>query len=292
MQKEAIPYISFVGLMFGSTLIASRFSTGQFATPTYIAARLTIVSLFYIVIYLVSAKRTWPTDRALWAHSALVGVIATGISMNLVVGALVYLSSGLTSLLITLNPPLVVLAARFFLPEESLNRTQMLGVGLAMLGGFVMAWRGETGLTVASDDAWIGYLFVSGSLLIGTWQRIHVRKYMRHFDSFQVASVRMWFAAVAGIIISWLFVGFDFSRVQLSGYGVLIYASIAGTFLGLMFSLYNTQRFGATTAAMTSYIIPIVTTIGGILILDETFTSVMAIGMILIFSGLLLVQRK
>ncbi len=292
MQREAIPYISFVGLMYGSTLIVSRFSTGQFATPTYIAARMVLASLFFVTIYIVSAKRHWPTDKALWIHGTLLGVIATAISMNLVVGALNFLSSGLTSLLLTLYPPCVVIAAQVFLPEERLNQRQVLGVVAAMCGALFMAWRGETGLTSSSDLALLGYGMIALSLVIGAWQNIHIRKYVRTFDSFQVASIRIWTAAVTSILISWLFVGFDFSRVELSGYAALLYASVAGTFLGIMVSLYNTQRFGATTSAMTSYIMPIITTVGGIIFLDETFTVVMGIGMLLIFTGLVLVQAK
>ncbi len=278
--------------MFGSTLIASRFSTGQFATPTYIATRLVIASLFFVCIYLVSPTRTWPTDPKLWFHGALLGIIATAITMNFIVGALNFLSSGLTSLLLTLNPAFVVIAAQLFLPDERLNVRQVLGVICAMSGALVMAWRGETGLALSSGNALLGYGMVIAALLIGAWQNIHIRKYVRHFDAFQVASVRMWFAAITGIIISWTLVGFDFSRVELSGYAALLYASVAGTFLGIMISLYNTQRFGATTSAMTSYIIPIITTVGGILILDETFTPVMGVGMLLIFTGLVLVQAK
>jgi drug/metabolite transporter (DMT)-like permease len=72
----------------------------------------------------------------------------------------------------------------------------------------------------------------------------------------------------------------------------LIYASLVGTFAGLMLAFNNIQRFGATASAMSAYIIPIVATIGGVLLLNETITVGMLAGMALILGGVALVNRS
>jgi drug/metabolite transporter (DMT)-like permease len=49
---------------------------------------------------------------------------------------------------------------------------------------------------------------------------------------------------------------------------------------------YNVKRFGATAAAMTLYIVPVVATLGGALVLGEEITSGMLGGMALIVCGI------
>jgi drug/metabolite transporter (DMT)-like permease len=76
------------------------------------------------------------------------------------------------------------------------------------------------------------------------------------------------------------------------GYGTLVYAAVFGAFGGLLLEFYIIQRFGATTAAITTYVIPIFATIGGTLFLDETITSRMVVGMALIIAGIAIINRR
>jgi drug/metabolite transporter (DMT)-like permease len=59
----------------------------------------------------------------------------------------------------------------------------------------------------------------------------------------------------------------------------------------MMLAFYNIQRFGATSSAITAYIIPIVATVGGVLLLDETITTTMLLGMAVIIAGIGLLNR-
>jgi drug/metabolite transporter (DMT)-like permease len=59
-----------------------------------------------------------------------------------------------------------------------------------------------------------------------------------------------------------------------------------------MLGFYVIQRFGATSSAMTSYIIPIVATLGGALLLGERLTLGMGGAMALILTGIVLINRR
>ena len=60
----------------------------------------------------------------------------------------------------------------------------------------------------------------------------------------------------------------------------------------MLIALYNVQHFGATAAAMTAYIIPVVASITGALLLGEQITLGMLAGMAVIFAGVALINRK
>jgi len=277
--------------MFGTTLVASRFSVGQFMPSTYIGLRLTLSTFGFAAIYLLRIRNyTWPRGSQLWKHSIILGVLGTAIPMTGIVSSLQYLSSGLVSMLITVNPAITVLLAHFFLQDERLNRLKSIGLLLALGGAMLLAILGETGLPEAQGSP-LGYLLIFGAMIFSSAMTIYTRKYVQDFDTVDVSGIRMLAAALVVMPLSWLLVGFDLSQVNVQGFWALIYASIFGTFLGMLISLYSIQRFGATASVMAAYIIPVVTTLTGFLVLSEQVTVGMLGCMLLIFMGVGLINK-
>ena len=130
----------------------------------------------------------------------------------------------------------------------------------------------------ANDAAPTGYLLVTVAMVFSAVMIIYARKYLRGYDAYDVGSIRIFTTALAVTPFSLLTVGFDASAVDGAGVLALLYSAVVGTFLGLLLSFYNIKRFGATPAVMTTYIIPIVAGIGGVLLLGEEITSTMLVG--------------
>jgi drug/metabolite transporter (DMT)-like permease len=94
------------------------------------------------------------------------------------------------------------------------------------------------------------------------------------------------------MLVTTFTIGYDLSEVDIAGYGALVYAAVFGAFGGLLLEFYIIKRFGATTAAITTYVIPIFATVGGALFLDETITLRMILGMALIIIGIGVINRR
>lgn len=292
MTLQALPYVVLLGMMFGTTLIASRFSVGQFAPTTYIGLRLVIASGAHALFYALNSRRRWPTDAVLWQRAVLLGIFGTALPMTGIVSSLQYQSSGVTSVLLTASPALTVLFAHFTLPDERINPRKSAGVALALLGALLLALLGESGLPDVTRASPLGYALVLGAMLAAAASTIYARKYLRAFDSFDVANIRMVVAALTVMPLSALFIGVDLGGVDRQGTFALGYASLVGTFSAMYLSLYIIQRFGATPTAMTSYVIPVVATVGGALLLGETVTRGMLAGMVLIVLGITILNRR
>jgi drug/metabolite transporter (DMT)-like permease len=293
----ALPYIVVLGIIFGTTLVVSRFSVGQFDALLYAALQMLLAGFCYLAFFVPRwfrprAGRPWPRGRSLWLHSTLLGSLGTALPMSCMVAALDYQSSGVTSVLITASPAMTVVIAHFFLPDERLTRRKVAGVLVALAGALVLTLRGESGLPDVSRASPIGYGLVLTSMLVSSIMAVYVRKYMRELDSVEVASIRMWVAAAIAMPVSLLLVGFDLSGVDSRGFLALLYASIVGTFVGLLLAIHNIKQFGATAAAMTAYVVPIVATIGGVLFLGEQVTGGMLVGMALIIAGVAMLNRR
>ena len=209
MAIQSIPYVLLLGLFWGSTLVVSRFSVGQFQPTTYIGLRLTMAGLAHAAIYAFSARRKWPTDRRLWRHATLLGVLGTAVPMTTIISALKYQSTGITSLLLTTGPAMTVLLAHFFLDDEKVTRLKTVGVILALGGAGLLAARGESGLSDVGRASPIGYGLVAIGILSSSSMAIFARRRMSNMDAFDVASIRMFVAALVVMPLSILFIGFD-----------------------------------------------------------------------------------
>lgn len=292
MDSKSLPYVSLLALIFGSTLIVSRYSVDQFSSLTYVALRLLLASLCHVAIYAASKKRAWPRDRQIWRHAPVVGIVGTAIPMSFIVTSLQYQSSGITSLLLTTAPAFTVVLAHFFLPDERLNGRKAFGVLLAIAGAAGIVLMGENGLPDVQEANPLGYALVIMGIFLFSVTTIYARRYLREADTFDVASVRVWTAAAVALPAAYLLTGLDLSQATTSGYAALLYAGLIGSFGGLLLEINILQRFGATATAITANIIPIVALIGGWLFLDEQITPGMIAAMALIIGGVTIITRS
>lgn len=294
MTLQAIPYIVLLGFLFGSTLIASRFSVGQFHPSLYIGLRLVLAGLGHLAAYTIfnNGRRRWPTDPYVWKHAAILGIFGTAVPMVAIVSSLQYLSAGLAGVLLTVGPAITVLIAHFALADEPLTLNKLTGLILALGGAALLALRGESGLPDVSQANPLGFGLIVLALALGAVMTVYARKYMRNLDAFDVGSIRIGVAALTVMPLSVLWVGFDLSQVTGQGYLALGYAALAGTFSGMLLSFYNIKRFGATAGAMSEYVIPVVAATGGVLILGEHITPGMLTGGVLIAVGITLINRQ
>lgn len=279
--------------MYGGTVLASRFAVGQFAPTTYVGVRLFLAGMAHAVVYLFALKgRRWPRGKEIWWKSVILAVFGTAIPMNFLVTSLQFQSSGVTAMLITLNPAITVVLAHYFLDDEHLSIRKILGVALALSGALLMLALGESGLPDVSKVNPLGYLLVFTGMLSSSASMIFARRWMQKLDSFDVSSIRLWVAGVIVIPLSLLVAGFDLSAVNQQGYFALGWASLAGTFAASLLSFYLIKKYGATPTALTAYVTPVVASIGGALLLNEQITWGIVAGMLLIIAGITFINRK
>ena len=293
MNAQALPYVTLLGFFFGSTLVVSRFSVGQFQPTTYLGLRMLLASLGYVALFTMVPRRCkWPKDRRLWQHAALLGVVGTAIPMTAIVTSLLYQSSGVTAILLTCGPAVTVLLAHYVLPDERLTWRKGLGVVLALSGAFLLALRGESGLPDVSRGSPVGYLLVFLAIFCGSGMTIYTRRFMRDFNSIEVSSIRMFVATLAILPLSIILFGMDLQNVNSQGYIALLYATFVGTFGAFLLAFYNVKRFGATASAMVLLVTPIIAAIVGVVLLNETITAGMLAGTLLIVVGIALINQR
>ena len=287
---KALPYIILLGTLFASSMVAARFSLGQFDPNTFNSFRLIIVTICFALIYAVSPKKQWSRDRRLWLNAGLWGIIGMAIPMTAFITSLKYLSSGVASLLITMNAPATVLMAQVFLTDEKLTKRKVIGILIAFAGAALILIRGESGLAEFGQADWRGYALVGVGVLGAAGGLIYARRFLQGRDNIDVVAIRMVASSLVIIPITYLMGGFDLSNVKTSGILVLIFAAIFATLLTFLLEFYIIDHFGASSASQSAYVIPVVATALGVLLLGEQVTATIILGMIAIFIGLRLLN--
>lgn len=292
MNLQALSFIILLGILFGGATISSRFCVGQFEPVTYSGMRMALAASGYALIYFLRIRGArWSHDPQLWKHAAITGILGNAIPVILIVSSLQFLSSGVTSTMVTIFPVIVVVLAHFLLPDERLSVRKILGVLLSLSGAFLIIALGETGIPDVSQANPLGYVMILAAALVSGFTTIYVRKNMVQYKALDVTSLRLLFAALFALPFALLIEPFDLSRVDTVGWIVFLFASLI-LFVGFFLGFFVIQRFGVTIAAMVDYITPIIASLGGAWLLDETITLGMVMGMVLILGGVLIINLR
>ena len=291
MHTKAFPYILLLGTLWGSNLVISRFSVGQFGSVVFAGLRLAIAGSAFILVYVFTSRKV-PRDRNLWRHATTLGIIGTAVPMTALISSLNYQSSGLSALLITSAPAFMAVAAHIFLPDEKLTRFKGIGVILALMGALLIVGRGETGLADTTQANPIGYILVLITILFETTGAMYIRTFMQNLDTFDVTAIRVSVAGLVVLPLGLLWQGLDTANVTVQGVLGLLYATFAAAFFGQLLAFYITRRFGATAFSLTAYVVPVVAAVFGVILLDETVTIWMAAGLVFIITGIMLINRR
>lgn len=289
---KALPLILILGFLFGSNLVVARFGLGQFHPLTYNSIRLVIASLGYLLLFLFSRQWNWPRDIHTWLHGSIWGIFGLAVSMCSFVISLQYLSAGITALLIAASPIMTAVLAHFLLPGERLNPRTTLGVFLGFAGTGIILLTGENGLSQFSAADWRGYAWVLLGDMAVAGGYVYGRHFLRSGSAVGVAAVRMVSAALAVALVVSLFVGYDLSRVRLSGYMALAYSGVIATFFPFLIEVILVKKYGAVAANQSAYVQPVVAAVLGALFLDEKITIILVTGMIVIFMALKLLNDR
>jgi drug/metabolite transporter (DMT)-like permease len=290
-RLSSLLYPLLIGFLLGSTLVVTRYSLGQFNSQAFVALRLMVGAAAFLFVYIFLRPRSFPRERNLWLRAGVFGIISTALTMTAYTQSLRYQSSGVTALLASLSPVETVLLAHLFLNGETITPRRIAGALLAFAGAGLLLLRGESGLAELARADWRGYAWALLGGLTNSFGLVYARRFLQQDAPFAVTSIRILTAAVLIGAFTGLTAGFDLSRVQWTGVAALLYAGIAGTFLAFLAYLVAVQRFGATSASLSEYFVPLVASVLGVVLLGEQFTPGLALGMVLIFLGLGLFHR-
>ena len=182
----------------------------------------------------------------------------------------------------TINPVLAVLFAVFI--GEKITANKIAGLALATIGAIVVI-AAATGLTFTGQRLLADLMYLGGAAVWSIYATIGAVT-TRHGSPLGVTAVACLAGAAMLFPLGFFEKGYaDVPSWPLSAWLDIAYLVIFATTIGFVLFYWAVRRFGAGTASMVSYLVPIVALVQAVLILGEQPAPLEIVGGAIILVG-------
>jgi len=269
----------------GTTLGAIRFVAGDIDPLTITILRLGIGAAVLLPLALVFA-RGWPRGRDFWIVVGF-GVLMFGISQWLVSASLAYTTAARGGILAS-TVPFMTLAFAVGLRAERLTWLKAVGVGVATLGVAFALWQDAS----AVPGGWRGDLLMFAASLVLSIYNVATRSVIRRYPPliFVVCNLLpgALFLGIVGTLTGTVSAA-TFANVTASENGILaiLYIGVIGSAFTYFLWLWALRHTSPTRVAIGLTMNPVGALVAAAIILDETITLGVWVGLACIAGGVL-----
>jgi drug/metabolite transporter (DMT)-like permease len=284
-------HVQFVTLaaIWGSSFLFIKLALHDLAPVDIAFARISIGAGTLLAVALLARQRI-PRDRGLWAHLAVVALLLNVGPFTLFAYGEQHVSSIVAGIWNGTTPLLVLMASMALLPGERPTRQRTAGLLVGFLGVLVVLgpWRG-----LGSGEA-IGHLAcLAAACCYGLGF-----PYTRRFLAGRPQSIVILSAGqlVCGSIELGLWIALSghghSGGLGLQSIGAVLALGVLGTGVAYPLNYAIVRAAGAGTASTVTYLIPLFSTILGIVVLGEALAWNQPAGALLVLIGVAVSQGR
>jgi drug/metabolite transporter (DMT)-like permease len=286
--KAWLPAFIVCAVSWGSSFLFIHVALDSF-TPSEVAlGRVLVGALVLAGMLLVMRQRPRFTGRDIGAI-ALVALSLSVVPFVLIPLAQQHITSILASLLNATTPLWTAFFVALLIPKEKASRLQVIGLVIGALGIAVLlgAWNVD------------GFPAVGAALMLAATACYGIggtlsRMFLNRIAAGPVALSGAQMALSAVMLAPIAFITAPSDREPLEGPAVwaLIALGVFGTSFAYALFYRVVKVVGATTAASVTYVVPVIATFLGIVVLKEELTWYEPVGAVIVLAGVWLAQRK
>ncbi len=271
-------------VFWASAFVAIRHLGDDFSPGALSLGRLLVGSACLAVVALASGLPR-PT-AAEWRSIVLIGVLWFGIYNVALNEGEQRVDAGTAAMLIQVSPVLIALLAALFLGERF---TAYLGIGLALAFGGVALIALST--SPGGDRDPLGVVLCLVSAVVYAISAVLQKPLMARLRAVHV----VWLACTIGAIACLPFAGqlwTETAAAPASSIWWLVYLGVFPTALAFTTYGYALTHMTASSLGVTTYLVPPITIVMGVLLLDEAPPSIAYVGGALALVGVAVARRK
>ncbi|MFT7466445.1 MAG: O-acetylserine/cysteine efflux transporter [Brevundimonas sp.] len=272
MSPKQILLALIVPITWGLGFTLAKIGLEQFPTLLIMSIRFGIAGLVLVWF----TKPPWGHMREIF----MVALIGSTIQYGLTYNGLKGIDASTGAILVQLEGPILALMGVFLL-KEKLGLTRAIGMGLAVIGVIIIAGEPRLDgqldsvlLLIVGSAVWaIAQIMVSrlkgiSGITILAWVAIMATPQM--FIASLLIEDGQWLAITTASYIDW---------------SIILYLALIMTVLGYSVWYHLLSSVDVSKVSPFLMLLPITSIIAGIILLDEKFTSSMAIGGLMIMAG-------
>ncbi len=196
--------------------------------------------------------------------------------------------SGVAAIIQGLVPIATVLWALVLLPEERVSAVGAVGIVVGFLG-VALVIRPDPANLLTADL--VGKLLICVQVIFVALGGVVVQRADADIGGTTLAG---WSMAVGGVVLHTASLGLGEPLTVPVGLALAAVAYLGVFATAIAFFLYFRllARYGATETSLVGYVVPVVATLAGVVLLDERITVASLVGFAVIFVGFLLLKRS
>jgi len=279
-------FTSLLCMVFGANAVAIKISLsglGQFTTAGLrFSMAIVIISLWAKI-----TKRSFDLKKG-QIHQLLIISAFFALQMALLYFGLSKTHASRGTLLVNLQPFFVLFLAHFFIPGDRITKRKTLGLFMGF-AGMALVFFGKKGVTT---DVQTGDFMILIAAFLWACNTVYTKRIIHNFDPFQTVLYSMIFSAplffVAGLIWDNEMIAHVNAEVLIS----LFYQGVLTASFGFVAWNNMLQKYGAVSLHSFIFLMPIAGVLLGGMVLGEPITLEILLALLLIVSGILIVNLK
>ena len=274
--------------VWGTTFISTKILLVDFKPIEILFFRFLIGLIALLVIYPKGLKETTKKQEITFALAGLCGVTLYFLLENI---ALTYSMASNIGVIISIAPFFTAILSHFVLKEKTINLNFIIGFIAAMLGIALISFNGTSNFKLNP----LGDILALLAALVWAIYSILTKKISEYgYNTIQVTR-RIFIYGVAFMLVVLIPFGFELNLNRFANpvyLGNIIFLGLGAS--ALCFVTWNVavKILGAVKTSIYIYIVPVVTVVTSVIILNEQITMMAFIGTILTLIGLFLSQSQ
>jgi drug/metabolite transporter (DMT)-like permease len=289
IEMKTTVYLAFVllGVIWGSNFIFMKWAADHVTPSQIVLLRVTFGFLPLVVFAFWKRALRWEHFRFAH-HFAVMSLLATAVYYFAFAKGTVLLPSSIAGLLSGAIPLFTFVCAWLFMREEHITWTKATGVALGFFGVLLIArpWSSVG----AISGLGVTYM-VAGSLSVGC-SFVYARRFISplKLPAVALATYQIGLAMVFLSLVTNLDgIGAVFTDAR-AWTGLIVGLGLLGTGLAYVIYYFIVEHLGAVAAAGVTYIPPVVALVIGVFLVGDTIHPTGYAAMILILSGVAVLQ--
>ncbi|MER8531805.1 DMT family transporter [Mesorhizobium sp. M1005] len=288
MHRAAYLFLLFTTLLWGGNSVAGKLAVGHISPMTLVFLRWLLAVLILLPIGWGTLRQDWPVVRRHWLLLGGLGGCGFAFFNAIFYTALNYT----TAINVSIEQaaiPIVIIIANFVLFRLRVNRVQIAGVVLTIIGVAVTASHGDL-RQLLKLDLNFGDAIMLVAVLCYSFYSVGLRlKPVIRWQSLMLA------LSVAALVTSLPFFLWEIAAGKVivpdaRGWAVAFYTAIGASVISQIFYIRGNELIGANRAGLFINLVPIFGTLLSVLIVGETFQLYQALALALVLGGISLAE--
>lgn len=276
-----------ISIVWGLSFFFIEIALLELQPFTLVFYRIGIAAMILIVLVYSSGQRI-PFDLQSWKKFFILGLFNNFLPFTLISWGQLHITSSLASILNATTPLITVFLAHYLTRDERMTGNRLAGVIVGIAGVSLLV--GPEALRGMSSHT-LGQLAIIGAACSYAYGGIYIRE-LKHVPVLTAISGTLISATLMTFCCVLLFEYPLVMSMQIKTLSSLLGMSVLGTAIAYILYFKLIRTAGATNTLLVTFLVPITALLLGVLILKESISSLAIIGMLVVFSGLVLVDGR